>query len=164
LQSIETRLRPRPTTPPSTNEAEAWRGRTWVTRRGMAVDRIASAWLIRRFIDPDAAFSFVDGHDYAPRPGEVRFDMYDAEFTHEGDSCTFEVLRDRFALAERALQQLGEIVHDLDLKDGKYGRPEAAGIGLLVAGIVARHRDDDQRLAEGSAAFESIYQSLRRQR
>ena len=72
--------------------AEKPNGRTWVTRPGVHVDRIASAWLIRRFIDPEARFKFVPGKGYEPEPGEIRFDMFEAEFTHEGDRCTFEVL------------------------------------------------------------------------
>jgi len=85
--------------------ADRHRARTWVTRRGVQVDRIASAWLIRRFIDPEARFKFVPGHDYAPRPGEVRFDMFEGEFTHEGDRCTFEVLVAWLAIDDPALRK-----------------------------------------------------------
>jgi hypothetical protein len=140
------------------------RGRTWVTRSGVHVDRMASAWLIGRFIDPQARFRFVRGQDAAPARGELRFDMFEAEFTHEGDSCTFEVLLDRFGLDDRALAQVGEIVHDIDLKDGKFARPEAAGVDRLVAGIAMRHADDEARIHDGGALFDSLYEYFKRKR
>ena len=137
-------------------------GRTWVTRQGVHVDRIASAWLIRRFVDPEARFKFVPAKGYVPEPGELRFDMFEAEFTHEGDRCTFEVLLERVGLDEPALRAIAEIVHDIDLKDGKFGRPEAAGIKTLIAGICAATGDDEERLARGGAVFEDLYAYFRR--
>jgi hypothetical protein len=140
------------------------RGRTWVTRQGVYVDRIASAWLIRRFIDPDARFKFVPAKGYKLAPGELRFDMFEAEFTHQGDRCTFEVLLERAGLQDPALQAIAEIVHDIDLKDAKYGRDEAAGIASLIAGIARAHPQDEERLAQGSAVFENLYASFRNRR
>jgi hypothetical protein len=140
------------------------RERTWVTRAGVHVDRIGCAWLIRRFIDPEARFKFVRGQDYAPEAGELRFDMFEAEFTHEGELCTFEVLLRRFGLEEPALRQLGEIVHDIDLKDSRFSRPEAPGLDRLVAGIAMRHKDDDLRLRDGGAVFEALYEYFKRKR
>ena len=139
---------------------DAPRGATWVTRAGVFVDRIASAWLVRRFIDPEARFAFVAGARHRPKAGEVRFDMSEAEFTHEGDRCTFEVLRDRFALRDDALDALGEIVHDIDLKDEKYGRAEAAGVAAVLQGIAATARDDAERIERGAALFDGLYASL----
>jgi hypothetical protein len=136
---------------------EEYRGRTWITRTGIKVDRMASAWLIRKLIDPRARFKFVPAKGYQPQKGEVRFDMFEAEFTHEGDLCTFEVLLDRFGLAEPALRAIAEIVHDVDVKDAKYGREEAPGVGQVVAGIAAAHADDEARLERGSALFEDLY-------
>src|SRR5882672_10720730 len=81
---------------------ERTRGRTWVTRKGIHVDRMASAWLIKRFIDPEARFKFVPSKGYRPVPGDVRFDMYEAEYTHEGDRCTFEVLIEKFQPDDQA--------------------------------------------------------------
>ncbi|MGH7154739.1 MAG: chromate resistance protein ChrB domain-containing protein, partial [Acetobacteraceae bacterium] len=103
----------------SCNEIEraTLNGRVWVTRQGVYIDRIASAWLIRRFIDSDPLFKFVPAKGYVPAPGEIRFDMYDGEFTHEGDRCTFEVLLARRGLNDPALTVIGQIVHDIDLKD-----------------------------------------------
>ncbi len=118
----ETRRRTRP----QEDGKRPLQGSVWVTRQGVHVDRIASAWLIRRFIDPEARFKFVPAKGYVPEPGELRFDMFEAEFTHEGDRCTFEVLLARAGLADPALAAIGEIVHDIDLKDAKFGREETA--------------------------------------
>jgi hypothetical protein len=136
--------------------------RTWVTRRGIHVDRIASAWLIRRFIDPEATCRFVAEKTYAQAEGELRFDMFDGEFTHEGDLCSFEVLLKRFGLTDPALVAIGEIIHDIDLKESTYGRPETAGFERLINGICAGQHDDDVRLARGSAVLDDIYESYRR--
>src|SRR5215218_11384532 len=141
------------------------KGRTWVTRTGVFVDRIGSAWLIRRFIDPEARFKFVPAKGYAPNPREVRFDMFEAEFTHDGDRCTFEVLIARAGLEkDAALSTIAEIVHDIDLKDGKFGRAEAEGIKTLIAGICNGTYDDQERLARGAAVFEDLYRSLEHKR
>jgi len=134
--------------------------RTWVTRQGVQVDRIASAWLIRRFIDPGARFKFVPGTGYAPQPGELRFDMFEGEFTHVGDRCTFEVLIGHTKLADAALAAIGEIIHDIDLKDGKYGRAEAAGVRSLIAGIAASSPDDQDRIARGTVLLDDLYRSF----
>ncbi|HEY6981892.1 chromate resistance protein ChrB domain-containing protein [Reyranella sp.] len=134
--------------------------RAWVTRRGVQVDRIASAWLIRRFIDKGARFKFVPSSGYQPEPGELRFDMFEGEFTHEGDRCTFEVLVAHAGLVDPALTAIGEIVHDIDLKDDKYGHAETAGVRSLIAGIAAPGVDDDQRLARGAVLLDGLYESL----
>jgi len=131
--------------------------RVWVTRRNVRVDRIASAWLIRRWIDPRARFKFVGGNDYVPQDGETRFDMFEAEFTHEGDKCTLEVLARRVASDDAALRCVGEIVHDIDLKDHKFGRPETEGVASLLSGLVTGLEDDEQRIERGSALFEDLY-------
>jgi hypothetical protein len=135
-------------------------GRTWVTRRGAFVDRIASAWLIKRFIDPEARFKFVSPDGYTPRKGELRFDMFEAEYTHEGDRCTFETLARRFRLRDPALRTIGEIVHDIDCKDTKFGHAEAPGLERLLAGIVRKHAVDRTRLARGASVLDSLYQSF----
>jgi len=140
------------------------RGATWVTRTGLHVDRMASGWLIRRFIDGGARFRFVDAKSHRHRQGDLRFDMFDGEYTHQGDLCTFEVLLARFGLEEPALARLGEIVHDIDLKDDKYGRPEKTGIETLVNGIATAHPRDEVRLARASAAFDDLYELFKRKR
>jgi hypothetical protein len=138
--------------------------RTWVTRQGVHVDRIASAWLIRRFIDPEARFKFVAGKGYRPNDGELRFDMFEAEFTHEGDKCTFEVLLERGALKDNALRAIAEIIHDIDLKDDKFGRTEVAGIRTLIEGISVATKDDSERIARGTEVFNNLYEYFKKKR
>jgi hypothetical protein len=150
--------------PESATPVGTFKGRTWVTRAGVHVDRIASAWLIRRFIDAEAGFKFVRAQEYTPKAGELRFDMFEAEFTHEGEECTFEVLLRRFGLGDPALRSVAEIVHDVDLKDSRFSRPEAAGLDRLIAGMAMRHKDDESRLREGAAVFESLYEYFKRKR
>ena len=136
--------------------------KTWVTRKGIHVDRMASAWFIRRFIDSSARFKFVSPKGYKPLPGELRFDMFEAEFTHEGDRCTLEVLMERTGVNEPAVGRIAEIVHDIDLKDGKFGRQETPGIEQLIAGIAMAHKDDLARLERGCAVFDDLYEYFRR--
>jgi hypothetical protein len=140
------------------------KGRVWVTRHGVHVDRIACAWLVRRFIDAAARFKFVPPRGYVPVEGELRFDMFQAEFTHEGDRCSFEVLLTRSGLSDPALQAIGEIIHDIDLKDGKFGREECAGVKSLIAGIAMSHQDDEARIAAGSAILDNLYAFFRKKR
>jgi len=136
-------------------------GRTWVTRRGVKIDRVASAWLIRRFIDAKATFRFVDPLGYQHAPGELRFDMAAAEFTHRGDRCSFEVLLEDTKLVDPALAAIGEIIHDLDLKDGKFGRPETEGVRQLIAGLVLATDADEERIRQAGALFDNLYRSFR---
>ena len=131
-------------------------GRTWVTRRGIKIDRTTCCWLIVRFIDPAAKFSFVDENQYIHRDGELRFDMFEGEFTHEGDHCSFEVLMERCDLRAPALRAIAEIVHDLDLKDAKFGRPETAGVAAMIDGL-CRHSDDAERMKEGMVILDALY-------
>ncbi|HZI22215.1 MAG TPA: chromate resistance protein ChrB domain-containing protein [Gemmatimonadales bacterium] len=162
LGRLEMRLRPSGDAipPPPTPPAPAPRGATWVTRLGVHVDRIASAWLIRRFIDPKAQFKFVAPDGYRPRPGELRFDMFEAEYTHEGDACTFETLVARFGLGEPAVRVIAQIVHDIDCKEAKFGRPETPGIERLIAGIAQQHQEDSARVDLGAALFDALYAAL----
>jgi hypothetical protein len=132
-------------------------GRTWVTRTGVKVDRISSAWLIRRFIDPEPRFKFVPPRGYVPEPGELRFDMYDAEYAHDGDRCTFQTLLGRFGLRDPSLRAIGEIVHDIDCKDEQFGRPETAGIASLIRGIAQSTDDDLARIERGSGMLDVLY-------
>lgn len=142
----------------ATHAEQVQPGRTWVTRRDVHVDRMASAWLIRRFIDAQARFKFVAPAGYRPRTGELRFDMYEAEYTHEGELCTFQVLLRRFGLSDPALAAIGEIIRDIDCKDVKYGRPETAGIAALIGGIAEAVPDDTERLARSATVFEGLLQ------
>ena len=155
METIDRTLNPQTPVPSS---GEALRGRTWMTRRGVKVDRISSAWLIRRFIDPAATFVFADPNG-GPAPSDVvRFDMFEGEFTHDGDLCTFEVLLRASARADDpGLQAISQVVHDLDLKDDRYQRPETSGVAALIQGIIARHTDDERRLAEGATLLDALY-------
>lgn len=160
LADLDARLSPKgrgPSAPGKTRRLEDVRERVWVTRTGVHVDRIASAWLIRRFIDPQATFKFVPGRGYEAAPGELRFDMFDAEFTHQGELCTFEVLVRDFGLREPGLRALAEIVHDVDLKEEKFARPETAGVDHAIAGIAWTHPEDEARIAAGSALLDALH-------
>jgi len=160
VRTVSDALEPAPPAPrPPLGRAQGRRvrGRTWVTRTGIFVDRIASAWLIRRFIDRDARFKFVDPSAHRAAPRDLRFDMFEGEFTHDGDRCTFETLLSRFAIRDPALRAIAEIVHDIDLKDAKFGRDEAPGIERVLAGIAADNRADEARLERGSLLFDELY-------
>jgi hypothetical protein len=136
-------------------------GRTWVTRRGVKMDRISSAWFVRRFVDPRARLRFIDPKNEEIRAGEIGFDMVGGEFTHEGNQCTLETLVRRTGVADAALLPITQIVHDIDLKDGKFGRPETAGVAQVLAGLFAANPDDPARLERGFALFDDLYASFR---
>jgi hypothetical protein len=161
LSSLERVVQPVEQGDPVTT-MEEYRGSTWVTRKGIHVDRMASAWLVRRFIDERAKFKFVPARGYQPSKGEIRFDMFDAEFTHEGDRCTAEVLTSRFAPKASGLRPIVEIVHNIDLKDAKFERPETAGVEALITGICTRSKDDTERLERGSAMFDDLLEFFSR--
>jgi hypothetical protein len=157
VRELRARAEPPTQAPGGESEARAApRGRTWVTRTGIHVDRIGSAWLIKRAIDPQATFKYVQARGYEPLEGELRFDMFDAEYSHEGERCTFETLLERFALDEPGLRAVAEVVHDIDLKETKFERPETAGFAACLAGLCHAQRDDDERLTRGSVLFDSL--------
>jgi hypothetical protein len=133
------------------------KGKIWVTRKNLFVDRLACGWLIRRFIDQQAIFKFVSGSRYTPQARELRFDMFEGEFTHTGDLCTFESLIQQWGLQDPALAALAEVVHDIDLKDRKYERSETEGFRALLTGLVTSCPDDQQRLEESCRLFDSLY-------
>lgn len=132
-------------------------GATWVTRADVFVDRMACAWLIRRFIDDSAVFKFVRAKEYAHREGELRFDMFEGEFTHVGERCTFEVLQKTFGIEDAALSALGEVVHDIDCRDGKFGRSDVGWMTLMLQGVVRAHAEDGERLRASGAIFDAWY-------
>ncbi|HYM70823.1 MAG TPA: chromate resistance protein ChrB domain-containing protein [bacterium] len=132
----------------------AYRGKRWVTRPRPHVDRLACAWLIRRFINPDAVIRYSE----RPESGEVAFDLSRGEFGHRGNLCTFETMAQAFGLSDPAVRALAEIVHEIDLRDGRYARPEAAGIDAVLKGWQAL--PDAEREAHGVALFEGLYQTL----
>jgi hypothetical protein len=137
-------------------------GSTWVTRRNPYVDRLASAWLIKKFIDPKAKILFVDMDTYIHKKGHLRFDVFNGEFGHVGDQCTFEVLVEKFKIRNTAVRALAEVIHDLDIQDQKYDRRETEGIRMALEGVIRSHKDDDQRLQHAMDLLDSLLLSLKK--
>ena len=133
-----------------------YQARHWVTRPHPHVDRLACAWLIRKFIDRQASIRYA----LHAKPGEVAFDTEDGEFGHRGNRCTFEMMIAAFDLSDPALPAVAEIVHEIDLQDGRYARPEISGIDSILAGWQAAAWSDAEREAQGLALFEGLYVSL----
>lgn len=167
IQTIETELRMKAgktdikeTGPIRMRRTSDYHGRTWATRKNPFVDRMASAWLIKRFIDPAARFVFIEERELGRLPEKaVAFDMRGAEFTHVGELCTFEVLVRSFGIRNKAVKAIAGIVHDLDVKDEKYGKPEAAGVEEILSGIRKTAQGDADALERGMAVFEMLYQT-----
>ena len=130
--------------------------RRWVTRPRPGVDRMASAWLIRRFVDPRATFAFTD----TPTESDVRFDMYAGEFSHRGALCTFEVMSERFGISVAVVTRISQIVHDLDMKETKYAPPEAPAIARMIEGLRMLHADDSTLLERCIEMFEALARSF----
>jgi hypothetical protein len=133
-----------------------FRRKRWVTRPRPHVDRLACAWLIRRFIDPHAAIRYA----VTPKPGEITFDMSGARFGHEGSRCTFETLLAAFSLHDPALSSMAAIVHEIDLREGPFARPESAGIDAALSGWWLANYADAEHEAHGIALFEGLYLTL----
>lgn len=133
-----------------------FQNKLWVTRKGIHIDRIASGWLIKKFIDPQARFSFIPEDDVVKNG--IGFDMYNTELSHRGDDCTFEILLKSFALKDAALEEIARIVHDIDLKDGKFDRKEAEGINLVITGFSKIIKNDEKLLNKGLEIFDALYQ------
>jgi hypothetical protein len=136
-----------------------YRRRLWITRPRPGVDRMASAWLIRRFIDPEARFGFATDRD-AVSQDAIAFDMFGVEFSHQGDGCTFETLCRVFGIQDAAVGRIACVVHDLDLKDERFGAPEASAIGLVIEGLRLVQTDDQELLAAGMTLFEALYRGF----
>jgi len=139
-----------------------YQGRRWMTRRNIHIDRLASAWLIKQFVDKHPRFYFVAEGETVP--DAIRFDMFGAEFTHQGEDCTFETMVKRFGLSKvKGLRELGEIVHDIDLKDDKFQRLEAAGLSAIINGLSETFSDDRKRLQQATVIFDSLFRLLDKQ-
>jgi hypothetical protein len=150
------RARPAGAAPPL--DLAALTGRRWVTRPRPHVDRIASAWLIKRFVDPEAEFVFAPP-DQIPADA-IPFDMAGVDFGHQGEDCTFETLLRRTGLRDRKLAILAEIVHEADIKDQKFAREEARGIDLALRALLAAIKDDHEALAHGMTLFDGLYATV----
>jgi hypothetical protein len=137
-----------------------FQGKTWLTRPRPEIDRVGSAWLIRKFIDPKARFIFAN--DAAQHPEALPYDMVEVEFSHHGDDCTFETLVKRFAIADKAVRKIAEMVHEADLEDGKYQHAEAIGIDRVLKGWAALGVSDEELLRKGADCFNALYRYLRK--
>ena len=146
----------------ASESSEQYKNRLWVTRPLPGVDRMGSAWLIRRFIDPAARFDFCADAQTVPAGG-VSFDMFGGEFTHRGQHCTFETLCAQFAITDPAVLRLAQVVHDIDLKDGFFGAPEAPTVGVTIEGLQLACADDHALLEQGIGLFEALYRSFAQQ-
>ncbi len=139
---------------------EEYHGRVWVTRKRPFVDRMASAWLIKKFIDKKAVFGFIEEHELPMQDRlAVAFDVKSGAFTHAGDLCTFEVLTKAFGIKDKAVKKMAEIVHEIDMKDEKFRAPEVQGIEGILSGIRKTGKDDADILEKGMAVFEMLYAS-----
>jgi len=135
-------------------------GKTWLTRPRPEIDRVGSAWLIRKFIDPKAKFVF--STNPATHPGAIPYDMFEAEFSHHGDNCTFETLVERFGLADKAVLKIAKMVHDTDLEDDKFQTVECMGIDQVLKGWAKSGLSDEELLERGGECFDALYQQLRK--
>jgi hypothetical protein len=166
IARLETRLAPDQERTPdmptaATSAHDTFNGRTWVTRPRPGVDRMSSAWLIQRFIDPKARFAFSAEPPAAGDKKRVAFDMFGVTFGHQGERCSFEVLCDHFDIDDQGVRHIAKIVHDVDLKDERYCLPEAPVVGRMVEGLRATYADDQELLTHGMAMFAALYESLR---
>jgi hypothetical protein len=143
----------------TSDKAKRHRNRVWMTRPRPGIDRVSSAWLIRRFIDPRAKFVFHD--DPGARPDAIPFDMFGATgFGHRGEDCTFETLCKEFGIRERVVRQIAQIIHDADLEDEKFGRTEGQGLDATLKGWAAQDIPDDELLRRGMDLIDGLYHGL----
>jgi hypothetical protein len=140
---------------------ENFQNKIWVTRADPRVDRLASAWLISRFIDKKPKFKFVQQSEYKPKKNEFMYDMFEGHFTHVGDKCSFETLVEAFSLSGNAIKCIAEIIHDLDLNDTKFNRPETPGIGFVIKGIAKNEKEDMARVEKAFSFFDDLYASVK---
>jgi hypothetical protein len=143
-------------------DTKRYQHRVWLTRPHPEIDRVGSAWLIRRFIDPNATFVFAS--DQSAHPEAIPYDMLNVEFTHHGDGCTFETLLKRFAIADPVVRRIGEMIHDADLEDGRFQRPECFGLDLLFKGWNRLGQSDAEVLQRGFDCFDALHAAVGKKR
>jgi hypothetical protein len=143
-----------------TLDVKQYQGKTWLTRPRPEIDRVGSAWLISKFIDRNPKFVFAPSADALP--GAIPFDMLDAEFSHHGNFCTFETLIRRFAISDKLLAKIGEMIHDADLDDARFQRVEAVGIDRVLKGWAKEGLPDKEILRRGFECFDALYAFLQR--
>jgi hypothetical protein len=152
-----------PTKRPETKDQlriEAYRSKLWITRPRPEIDRVGSAWLIRKFIDPDAKFVFANTTSEAPEA--IPYDMFEVEFSHHGDCCTFETFIERFGIRDRAVRRLAELIHDADLEDDKFHRLEGFGVEQVFKGFAKQGLSDHEILSKGFECFDALYVQFKR--
>ncbi len=133
--------------------------RVWMTRPRPGIDRVSSAWLIRRFIDPKARFVY--GTEPSVHPDAIPFDMFCPQgYGHRGEDCTFETLCKEFSIRDRRVKAIAEIIHDADLGDEKFGRNEGLGLDKVLNGWAKQDLPDDELLQRGSDLIEGLYQTV----
>lgn len=133
----------------------------WATRRGCHIDRTACVWLIRRFVDPEATFVFFGDPSEAPEEAEL-FDVAGARLSHHGEDCSFETFLKEYDLKDPVLAEIAEIVHDADLMDEKYGRPEPEGLDAIIRGMELALPDDDALTHHTDVLYHGLYAYLSR--
>lgn len=143
----------------ATVNAREYVGRVWVTRPRPGIDRSASAWLIRRFVDKKARFTFAPEEDVPP--AAIPFDMFHGGFGHRGDDCTFETLQKTFRIRDRKVAVIAQIIHDADLLDGKFGRKEGFGVDEVLNGWAKQGVPDNELLERGMQLLDGLYHSVR---
>jgi len=141
-------------------DIKQYQGKTWLTRPRPEIDRVGSAWLISKFIDRKPKFVFAPKMDAVP--GAIPFDMLDAELSHHGNDCTFETLTKRFAISDKAVAKIGEMIHDADLDDARFQRVEAVGVDRVLKGWAKQGFSDKEILRRGFECFEALYTFLQR--
>ena len=139
---------------------EDYRSKLWITRPRPEIDRVGSAWLIRKFIDPDAKFVFANTPSETPEA--IPYDMFEVEFSHHGDCCTFETFIERFGIRDRAVRRLAELIHDADLEDDKFHRLEGFGVEQIFKGWAKQGLTDHEILSKGFECFDALYAQFKR--
>lgn len=137
----------------------SYRGKTWITRPRPEIDRVGSAWLIRKFVDPRPKFAFAPKPP-ANRSAVITFDMIDGDFSHHGEDCTFETLLKRFRIDDKVVRKMGEMIHDADLGDEKFQRHECVGIDRVLKGWGCEGISDHEILRRGFQCFDALYSFL----
>lgn len=140
--------------------ARKFLGNNWLTRPRPQIDRVGSAWLIRKFIDPKAKFVFANVP--TKHPDAIPYDMFEVEFSHHGDDCTFETLVKRFGITDKAVLKIAEMVHDTDLQDGKFQTAECVGIDQILKGWAKKGLSDKELLERGGECFDALYQQIQK--
>ena len=139
---------------------EDYRSKLWITRPRPEIDRVGSAWLIRKFIDPDAKFVFANTP--SETPAAIPYDMFEVEFSHHGDCCTFETFIERFGIRDRTVRRLAELIHDADLEDDKFHRLEGFGVEQIFKGFAKQGLTDHEILSKGFECFDALYAQFKR--